>query len=341
MELSLEENNRSQPSTTPPDTPNSAYQYFRWSDLLAFQGTLNVSSPASDQFLLFSPAKTSRTPPPTSSLMNTSHSSLVGTLEPIGGLNLPAEEKRSPLSARSRSGSPSSSPLARLHRAVTTVPVNDQIDTLPAEQQGLRYSFRKRNAAQLAPYTADLIQYKRALRFNPAAIVKMKQIERQLEKEQQYIHPDDHYEDEEFNNQLDALEDVEWEEREKRRRRRLEKMKETSSVQDFSHYPAILQDLSTDEEEKEMDATSKAARKILRTKEREQIAREKKEAKRQEDRSQITGQKATRPKPHPFSRPKHGSSSCRSPFLKTQFTAEPQVYFGHFRPNRRCFNESF
>lgn len=65
--------------------------------------------------------------------------------------------------------------------------VHDQaaLVELAAEQEGLRYSFRKRNPAQLAPYTADLIRYKRALRFNPDAIVKMKHIEMQLELERQ------------------------------------------------------------------------------------------------------------------------------------------------------------
>jgi len=135
----------------------------------------------------------------------------------------------------------------------------------------------------------------------------MKQIERQLEQEQQHRRPDDHYEDERFTNQLDAFR----EERERRRRRRLENL----SVQDLSHYPTILQDfLSTDEEEKEMDAASKAARKILRLKQREQRAREKEDAKRRrmegkEERSRTREDEPKRPKPYPFSKSKHESSN--------------------------------
>jgi hypothetical protein len=153
----------------------------------------------------------------------------------------------------------------------------------------------------------------------------MRQIERQLEHEQQYRRPDDHYEDEEFGDQ-----DVDWEEREKRRTRRLEKMKEVPSVQDISHYPTILQDLlSTDEEEKEMDATSKAARKILRAKDREQKARERDEARRrrkEEERSRSREEKARRPKPYPLSKPRHESSSRRSPLPADRYAFNPQVY---------------
>jgi hypothetical protein len=209
-------------------------------------------------------------------------------------------------------------------------PADDQVATaaVAAEQQGLRYSFRKRHAAQLAPYTADLLQYKRALRHNPDAIVKMKQIERQVEQEQQHRHPDDHYEDDQFGDRLDGLEDADWEERERRRRRRMEKMKETRSVQDF---PTILQDLSTDEEEKEMDAASKAARKILRAKEREKEAREKEEAKRrrkeeEEENVWSREQKARRPKPYPSSKSRHEGASRRSPFSSNHYAADAQVY---------------
>jgi len=222
--------------------------------------------------------------------------------------SLPAERPSS-LSTES-----SPSPLRRSPPPLVTANAVPALPTLEAspttDHQGLRYSFRKRNAAQLAPYTADLIQYKRALRHNPDAIIKMKQIERQLEQEQQHRRPDDHYEDEGFADQLNR------EEREWRRRRRLEKMKETLSVQDLSHYPTILQDLSTDDEEKEMDAASKAARKILRVKERAQRARENEDEKRRrmEERSRTREDEPKQPKPFPFSKSKHESSNRRSPF---------------------------
>jgi len=185
-----------------------------------------------------------------------------------------------------------------------------------AEQHG-RYSFRKRNAAQLAPYTADLIQYKHALKSNPDAIVKMKQIERHVQQQQQHKHPDDRYEDEEgYSTPLDAADDVEWEERERRRKRRLEKEREKEERQrHLSNLPAILQEfLSTDEEEKEMDAVSKEARKILRAKERERKSRNREEQwrrKEEENRRRERG-----PTPYPLSK------SQRSPKHKT---AEPGV----------------
>ena len=200
---------------------------------------------------------------------------------------------------------------------------------LAAEQQGARYSFRKRNAAQLAPYTADLIQYKRALQSNPDAIVKTRQIERQIHHHHQHRHPDDHYEEEvgeDYANELDAADDANWEEQEKRRKRRAEKEKEreiaTSLQQDRLRYPEILRDLSTDDEEKEMDVASRQARKILRAKERERKAREaeeqilKRRKEEEEERSRRRGEKSKekeyRLKPYPLSKPKSLRDTARS-----------------------------
>ena len=200
-------------------------------------------------------------------------------------------------------------------------PTDNQAAELVADQ---RYSFRKRNAAQLAPYTVDLARYRHALKSNPDAIVKMRQIERQLEQQQLHKHPDDHYEDDAFGDPLDSLEDADWEERERRRRKRLEKTKEVPSFQDLSHYPTILQDhLSTDEEEKELDAASKMARKILRAKEREERSREKEE---EEERRRLM-EKTQQPKLYPMSEPRDNDSRRHSIFSESHYTVEPQVHY--------------
>ncbi len=65
---------------------------------------------------------------------------------------------------------------------------NDPIDMnhIPEES---RYSLRKRNVAQLNPYTVENMRYQRALRSNPDAIVKMKALERL-----NHHHSGNHYE---------------------------------------------------------------------------------------------------------------------------------------------------
>lgn len=175
---------------------------------------------------------------------------------------------------------------------------------LAVEQQSSRYSFRKRNAAQLAPYTADLIQYKRALRSNPDAIVRIRQIERQIQQQQQHRHPDDRYaeeEEEDYTNALTAAENTNWEEHEKRRRKTTEKEKE-----ELLQYPEILRDLSTDDEEKEMDVASRQARKILRAKEKQRKAREREQI-QQRNKKKKRGEKGRemeyRLQPYPLSKP--------------------------------------
>lgn len=129
-----------------------------------------------------------------------------------------------------------------------------------------RYSLRHRGAKQLKPYTVEQFQYKQALSANPDAIVK--------------FHGGRRYSDAEGRNiwelpGQDCTEDGgNWEESRPRRAKistnGRSKSPEVSIIaQDTSTlvaYPAILQDLSsTDEDEaKELRALSKEARKMER-----------------------------------------------------------------------------
>ena len=224
----------------------------------------------------------------------------------------------------------SSPPLASRKASTTPLVAEIEVDdaataaALAAQQDGKRYSLRRRNAAQMAPYTVDSLRYNNQLKHNPEAIVKIKNYER-LGRTR---HPDDHYEDEgdtqrdgyvfEGGDDLDA--EAEWEEQEGRRKRGAEKQRDTGPIgrttlspeRRIPHYTGFLQDLSsTDDEDREMDATSKAARKILRAKEKEKRAREKEEQRqrrKEEDERRLRGReerdKARRPKPYPLAKPR-------------------------------------
>ena len=332
-----------QVSTTPPDTPHSAHRSSSPKQFISSQDSsrplLKSSSPiivqyplplsqndaqplgkTDDKLLSFSPTKPpSREASSSSPITDIPRTSLQNTL------SIPATDKPHPTpSLGSSEADPGSrrsrSPvLPALHLVdpphLLPTPPDDQAMLIrvaaEVEQPG-RYSFRKRNAAQLAPYTADLIQYKWALKSNPDAIVKMKQIERHIQQQQQHKHPDDRYEEDgaDYTNPLDVADDAEWEERELRRKRRLEREREKEEEQRrFSNLPSILQEhLSTDDEEKEMDAASKEARKILRAKERERRLRDKEEEEHR--------RRERRPKPYPLSK---SERSPKSP------TAEAEV----------------
>jgi hypothetical protein len=358
-DMMSEDTFQNQTSTTPPDTPHSACRLSSHcrrsssSDPL----TLRIVTPLpesdsprvpkdtqdpplfhkarlSEEVLAFSPTKSNIISERLSSssgveVPQSTRSPLLDS--PTNRRNRLSNERPSPVFDSFHS---SHSPIPARISPVFLLPgpssaTDQDVALLATEQQGARYSFRKRNAAQLAPYTADLIQYKRALRSNPDAIVKMRQIERQIHHQQQHRHPDDRYEEEggeDYANELDAADDADWEEQEKRRRRRAEMEKEreiaTSLQQDRLQYPEILRDLSTDDEEKEMDVASRQARKILRAKEREKRAKEKEEQmlkrrkEEEEERSRRRGEKSKekeyRLKPYPLSKPKSPRNTARS-----------------------------
>jgi len=199
-------------------------------------------------------------------------------------------------------------------------------------QNGVRYSFRKRNAAQKAPYTVDQLQYKHALKDNPDAIIKIKNLERR----HHHRHPDDRYEDEDEGTQRDGYlpegndhdADEEWEERERRKRRRAEKAKvsgperTTSGERETREYPGILRDsLSTDDEEREMDAVSKKARKDLRAQERQEAKEREERLRRQK------AEKIRRLQPFPLVKLK---STPSNPLASLGATHEPEVLHSVF-----------
>ena len=141
-----------------------------------------------------------------------------------------------------------------------------------------RYLLRHRKVAQLKPYTVDQLKYKEALRANPDAIVKFKN----LALRNHHHHPEDRYE-EDGETQMGAYidggsndEDGNWEERERRWHQRREEARRKETLnhalperQQIS-YPEILQDLSsTDEEEAyEKRTLSKEARRIVKEREK-------------------------------------------------------------------------
>ena len=166
---------------------------------------------------------------------------------------------------------------------------------------GPRYPLRRRNAAQLKPYTVDQLKYKQALKANPDAIVKFKN----LALRNHHHHPEDRYdEDGETQKDDDNDEDGDWEERERRRHQRREeaRRKETSnqalSERQQISYPDILQDLSsTDEEEaNEKHSLSKEARKIVKERQRQWEIQKKEERRREQEQRR---QQLLKPKPFP------------------------------------------
>ena len=196
---------------------------------------------------------------------------------------------------------------------------------------GPRYPLRRRKAAQLKPYTVDQLKYKQALKANPDAIVKFKNLALR-----NHHHPEDRYE-EDGETQKDAYiddgnndEDGDWEERERRRHQRREdaRRKEISSQalsgrQQIS-YPEILNDLSsTDEEEaNEKHSLSKEARKIVRERERQWEIQRREEKRREQEQKR---QQLPKPKPFPtFNRRKLSNAEAPS---DDRSTLEDVCYF--------------
>ena len=182
-----------------------------------------------------------------------------------------------------------------------------------------RYPLRRRKAAQLKPYTVDQLQYKQALKANPDAIVKFKN----LALRNHHHHPEDHYEEDGETQKEDAYiddgyndDDGDWEERERRRHQRREEARrkeipsQALSERQQISYPEILQDLSStdDEEANEKHSLSKEARKIVKERERQwEIQKREERRKEQEQRRQ----QLLKPKPFPtFNR---NLSNARTP----------------------------
>ena len=173
---------------------------------------------------------------------------------------------------------------------------------------GPRYPLRRRKAAQLKPYTVDQLKYKQALKSNPDAIVKFKN----LALRNHHHHPEDHYEEDGETQKEDAYiddgindEDGDWEERERRRHqrreedaRRKEMQRQALSERQQISYPEILQDLSsTDEEEaNEKHSLSKEARKIVKERERQWEIQKKEERRKEQEQKR---QQLLKPKPFP------------------------------------------
>ena len=100
-----------------------------------------------------------------------------------------------------------------------------------------RYSLRRRNAAQLKPYTVDQLKYKHALRENPDAIVKFKN----LALRNHHYHPEDRYEedryeeDREMDDEGQAIYDLDLDEG--NHRHSLSKQSDLSDISDTDIQP--------------------------------------------------------------------------------------------------------
>lgn len=209
---------------------------------------------------------------------------------------------------------------------------------------GPRYPLRRRKAAQLKPYTVDQLKYKQALKANPDAIVKFKN----LALRNHHHHPEDRYE-EDGETQKDAYidddnndEDGDWEERERRQHQRREdaRRKEISrqalSERQQISYPEILQDLSsTDEEEaNEKHTLSKEARKIVKERERQWEIQKREERRREQEQRR---QQLLKPKPFPTVNRKLSNAEAPTDDRSTledvcYFYANVSILFSIFNP---------
>lgn len=252
-----------------------------------------VADPPTGELLQLSPPKTSS---PRLSL-----SPLTSPLSPPSSPRPPI--RRTPLH-NTPPHSPTRTGLVGLHETAT--------DGLGPTGAGLqqaagpsRYSLRHRQAWQLKPYLHDQLQYKLALRSNPDAIVKFR-------GDQYHTEAEGSGESQELwqMGEGDTGEDSTWEGGRQRHRRDTFCSPSRSSAHDARsldpgagplepiEYPVALQDLpSTDEEEdRQLRALSKEARKVLR----ERKAREAKKAK--EAREVKAKEKGHRPKSFPLSK---------------------------------------
>ncbi|KAJ3515760.1 hypothetical protein NLJ89_g1556 [Agrocybe chaxingu] len=247
-----------------------------------------AAASSADELLMFSPTRSASRPTSLSPQSAACNSSLAAQSQPSS----PAPERSahpssrpSPVNPPSRGRTEDDALSAATIRAI-----------VQEEQQSSRYSLRQRQPAQLRPYTLDQIHYVQALQDNPEAIIKLRNLPLHRHR-----HPDDHYEEDETQQDHDT----EWEAQERKRLRREELRRQTeterhsggrSSHESHCRYDALLPDLpSTDEEDREMDAVAKEARKILRAKEKQRKAKEK------EGRQRQRVEKTHNPKPYPFS----------------------------------------
>ncbi|KJA18045.1 hypothetical protein HYPSUDRAFT_79351 [Hypholoma sublateritium FD-334 SS-4] len=247
-------------------------------------GNEQVHDLDNDELLLFTPTEVisaQRQLSPMSPLTQRSLSPLSVRSSPVQNTRNLTPTYGSPM------GSLPSSPMPIIRNPPPPAPAPPGPDDNPIDMNHIpeesRYSLRKRNVAQLNPYTVENMRYQRALQSNPEAIVKMKALERL-----NHHHSGNHYAPD-GETQTDLYldegapedEDAGWGEMERKRlelrankeRRRQERaLRQASAEQDKARYPEILRDL-TDSDDEEMTALEKEARRAARRKEKEERAR--------------------------------------------------------------------
>ena len=295
-------------STTPANSPPTPLCHLSSAELLS---PPRVSSPKShisspypsstrsldnkdhddDELLLFTPVKSLSVDRPSSPLNPSTPKSPCSPLFPSDTVDRDIHNlSQSPFQDfLALSISPESSSQA-LHRPEEFLELPEVIQEQVLD--GPRYPLRRRKAAQLKPYTVDQLKYKQALRANPEAIVKFKNLALRNHLEDRYEEDEETQKDAYIDDGNDA--DDDWEARKSRRHhQRCEGINDGQcSIRNHSlserqpiSYPEILRDLSsTDEEEaSEKHTLSKEAQKIVKERERQRKIQAKEERRREQE----------------------------------------------------------
>ncbi|KAF7973631.1 hypothetical protein HWV62_14696, partial [Athelia sp. TMB] len=210
---------------------------------------------------------------------------------------------------------PQSSPLTIASSpAIPAVPVQQHPDSpepeIPPDDEGpgRRYSMRQRRPQQLQPYAYDQIMYKQQLKHNPEAIVKLRRAESPVNRgrpahlegtEVQSANAEDDTQDWTMDGGDEEEEADSWEERRRGRRGRSASESAPPAAQ-TQRVSATLGDLSSDEDDRDMENFYKAAKREERVKKR--LEKEKSAAKEKEDRARLQREREAKRRKKAFPR---------------------------------------
>ena len=238
--------------------------------------------------------------------------------------------------SETRTPTPQSSPLTIASSpAIPVAPVQQHANSpepeIPPDDEGAgrRYSMRQRRPQQLQPYAYDQIMYKQQLKHNPEAILKLRRAESPINRGRPANHAGPaaqsaNAEDDTQDWTMDGGDEEEevdsWEERRRGRRGRSASESAPPAAQP-QRVPGALGDLSSDEDDQDMEKFYKAAKREERVKKR--LEKERGAAKEKEDRARLQREREAkrrkkafpvRPETFQASSPKVASgSSTRSP----------------------------
>ncbi|KAF9522693.1 Mus7/MMS22 family-domain-containing protein [Crepidotus variabilis] len=221
---------------------------------------------------------------------------------------------------------------------ITRLPeVEDENET----QKGI-YTLRRRRPAQKNPYTTESLRYAAQMKDIPEAYVGLREIRRELEEANARGTADAYEEDDEGIGELIARAEKELE-RKKQKRREKEREKMLAKERAAQYVGILQEDVTTDEEEREMNEELKKAKKLLKKKDKEKKEREKETMRRKkreeeeerERRRKEKGKEKAKPrrlKPYPVDKPtsKTQKSSHTTPIPTPSRSISPP--FPSFRP---------